>query len=157
MSNWLGIKVKTEAAEFNKVRTKILGWPEEVAKNVYWPELEKIGREGVALIRQIILTSETTTGRERARRGGDGPGRVKTRKMYNSVTSRARERQGNAFSLFVGWIRGEPGYAIFQEQGTRTGIAAMNAVGQAEVYMLERLRAVAKGRFSGSYETWDGE
>jgi hypothetical protein len=148
MANWFNIKVKTEASQFDKVRTKILGWPEEVAREVYWPELEKIGQEGVELIRFLILSNKDTKKYERT----GVPGRVDTGRMVDSVTSRARERSGNSFSLFVGWIRGEPGYAIFQEQGTKNGVRALNAIGQAEVYMLERLRGLSKGKFTGSYD-----
>lgn len=147
--DWFNIRVKTEASAFNAVRNKIMGWPEEVAKEVYWPMLQQVGRDGRDFIRYIILDSTTPTGEERARRGGNGPGRVNTGNMYNAVSSRARERK-DGFSLFVGWADGRPGYSIFQELGTRNGVVGMNAIQQAEEFMLSQLRAMAAGRYEGS-------
>ncbi len=165
MTDWFDVRIKTEAGNFNAVRNKILGWPEHVAQEVYWPELEQIGKDTVALIRDIIEKSETETGRKRAARGGNGPGRIKSGKMYNSVTYRARKRKGG-FSLFAGWIRGVPGYAIFQEhgfmhmgkavEGGEPGefeadyeVPGINALFIAQEYMLSRVRAMAAGRFEG--------
>lgn len=145
MSKWFDIRVKTEASKFDAVRSKIMGWPEEVAKEVYWPMLEQIGLEGKAFIQQIIATDQNT---KKFREGG-GEGRIKSGLMYRSVKSRARERK-NGFSLFVGWIDGRPGYSIFQEYGTRNGVVGMDAIGQAQEYMLSRLRAMAAGAYSGS-------
>lgn len=147
--DWLNIRVKTEASKFDAVRSKIQGWPEEVAKEVYWPMLQEIGRQGRDYIRAIILSSTTPTGEQRARNGGNGPGRVKTGQMFDKVSSRARERK-TGFSLFVGWAEGRPGYSIFQELGTRNGVIGMNAIAQAEEYMLSQLRAMAAGRYTGS-------
>ncbi len=138
--DWINLRVKVPAQDFNRVRTKIEGWPEEVAKEKFWPALEQIGREGADFIRYIVLTAPDK----------DGGGRIKTGEMYDKVQSRARERAGNAFSLFVGWNRGEPGYTIFQELGTKNGVIAMNSISQAQEYMLSQLRALAKGRYKGS-------
>lgn len=157
MSNWMNIRVKTEASNFNYVRSKIEGWPSEVVEEFYWPALEAIAREGRDIIREIIEGAETPTGRERAARGEGEAGRIKSGKMYNSVTTRVRRRVKNGFSVFTGWINGKPGYSIFQEQGTRNGIEAMNAIGITEVWMLEQIKSLASGKYRGSYQNWDGD
>lgn len=155
MPDWIPIKIKTEADKFDYVRTKIEGWPQEVAEEVYWPALEQIGQEGVLFMRWIIDNSPTKTGEERVRRGGRGPGRVKDGKMRRNVRRRVRRRVKNAFSMFVGWSAGNPGYSIFQEQGTKNGVAAMNALGQAQEYMLSEIRKLSAGRYSGSAKRWE--
>lgn len=143
--SWLDISIKTEAKEFDSVRSKIMGWPEEVLKDVYWPQIQEIGRDGAEFMKEIIGSTENNTPTGEAR-GQDG--RVKSGLMRDSVASRARERV-KGYSLFVGWITGKPGYSIFQEQGTKNGIVAMNAVGQTQEYMLYRLKAL-KGKHVGS-------
>lgn len=143
--DWFELKIKVPASDFNKVRVKIATWPEEVAAEVYRPQIKAIARAGAAYIKQIIEREETDTGRERARRGGNGPGRVKTGKMINAVSSRARDRAGGGVSATAGWLTGEPGYAIFQEMGTKNGVEAMDAIGQAHEFMLSELKRLANG------------
>jgi len=146
----LHIRVKTEAANLNAVRSKIRGWPQHVARTVYWPQLNRITAEGVALGQEIIRTSYTPTGKSRAARGAGEAGRIDTGNMIKSFTARNRETAGESFSSFVGWIYGKPGYSIFQELGTRNGIVGMNAIGQVQEYMLSEIRKMAKGRFEAS-------
>lgn len=159
MPDWFDIRIKTEAAALNAVRSKILGWPEEVMREVYRPQIEAIGEEGVEFIQNIIRTSETKTGRKRVERGKGEAGRIKTGKMINSVKAVIRDRKVG-FTMNVGWVRGVPGYAIFQELGTaaepgddifkgRDGIRGMDAIGQAHEFMLHRLRQVAAGTYKG--------
>lgn len=162
--DWFNVRFKTEASALNAVRSKILGWPQEVMREVYKPQIEAIGQEGVEFIRDVIRTSTTKTGERRQERGKGEPGRIKTGKMLKSVNVRVRDRKVG-FTMNVGWIRGEPGYAIFQELGTsgepgddlfrgRDGIRGMDAIGQAHEFMLMRLREVAAGTYKGdrSYE-----
>lgn len=144
--DWATIRTKTKASDFDAVRAKIMGWPEEVAEDVFYPQLEIIAQNGKARIREIIETSATKTGAERAARGGNGPGRIKTAKMYNSVRARVRKRK-NGFSAFVGWIDGTPGYASFQELGTANGVMGMNAIGQAREEMLMQIKGLARGKY----------
>lgn len=143
-TNWMNLRVKVPAQDFNKVRSKIEGWPEEVVNRVYWRALTAIGEEGAEFMRFIVLTAPNRTKED---------GRIDTGKMFDAISSRPRIRAGNAFSLFVGWSRGEPGYTIFQEQGVQGGVQAMNAVQQAEEYMLSQLKALAAGRYKGSSGT----
>lgn len=148
-SKWLNLRVKVPAKDLDAVRSKIRGWPEEVAREVYWPALQQIAANGAEYIRFIILASDTKTGEKRVAAGGPGPGRVDTGEMFDNVGYRNRVTAGG-FSSFVGWINGRPGYAIFQELGTQGGIKAMNAIGQAQEYMLSEIRALAKGQYTGS-------
>ncbi len=167
MADWLSIRVKAPARDFEKIRTKITGWPDEVMVKVYLPQIRAIAAQGRDYIRMIIDKSTTETGIARANAGGNGPGRVDTGDMRRAVGSRTEERAGNKFAMFIGWVgngaklsrrggdrstTGSPGYAIFQEHGTKNGVEGMEAIGQAEVFVITKLRALASGKFSGSYE-----
>lgn len=128
--SWFDIRVQTEVENRNAVRSKIMGWPEHVAQTMYWPALDQIGKDGAEFMRGIIVAED----------------RIDTWKMHNSVRSRPRQRAKDAYSLFVGWIDGKPGYAIFQEHGTRAGVVAMNSVSQTQEYMLSRIKQLASLR-----------
>lgn len=143
--NWFELRLKVPASDFDKVRNKIATWPEEVAKEVYHPQIRAIAEAGAQFIREIIEREVTPTGEERARKGGNGPGRVKSGKMINAVRARVRPRANGGISATAGWLTGEPGYAIFQELGTKNGVIGMDAIGQAHEFMLSELRRVANG------------
>lgn len=145
MGKWMDIRVKTEVSKFNAVRSKIEGWPKEVAQDIYFPALEQIAKDGVDFMRFIIISATTMTGAQRAAAGGNGPGRVDSGKMYDKVNYRARKRAKNGFSLFVGWVDGQPGYAIFQENGTKNGVIGMEALRQTQEYMYAEVVKLANG------------
>lgn len=148
MPDWFKLRIKAPARDFDAVRAKIMGWPEEVAREVYWPQMEAIAQEAREYIRFIILQKETATGQARAAQGGNGPGRVKTGKMFDLVRARVRARK-QGFSAFVGWLDGKPGYAVFQELGTKNGVEAMEAIHSAREYMLSQMKALQAGRYMG--------
>lgn len=143
MSKWFNIRVKTERQKFDAVRSIIQSWPEDVARDVYFPALAQIAEDGKQYVRYIILSSDTATGRARAGQGGNGPGRVDSGAMYDAVRARVNVNKGS-FSALVGWLDGKPGYSIFQEQGTKNGVVGMNALGQAQEYMLSEIRKLSK-------------
>jgi hypothetical protein len=148
--SWFDIRVKTERQKFDAIRSIIRTWPQEVAKEIYFPELEKIAENGKEYIRYIILASDTDTGRRRANNGGNGPGRVDSGTMYDSVRARVNVNK-DSFSALVGWLDGRPGYAIFQEHGTKNGVKGMEAIQQAQEYMLSEIRKLkAGGKITGS-------
>ena len=149
MADWLNIRVKIQGDNLDTVRSKIRGWPEKVAEEVYWPALAAIAAEGADYIRFIILDSKTETGEKRVAAGGNGPGRVDTGNMFDMVGYRNRKTKGG-FSSFVGWVNGRPGYALFQDLGTKNGVKAMNAISQAQEYMLMRMLELAKGQYEPS-------
>lgn len=152
---WASIRTKTEAKAFDAVRARILGYPEKVAEEVYWPALQSIASEGVTTIRQIILSSTTPTGEARAAKGGK-PGRYDTGNMFKNVRMRLRKR-AKGFTAFVGWIEGKPGYAIFQEMGTKNGVRAMEAIVTARQEMYSKIQALGKGRYSAPNNPQLGE
>lgn len=127
--SWLDIRIQTENENRNAVRNKIMGWPEEVAQKRYWPALQQIGRNGVQFQRSIIERLD----------------RIDTGDMKRGVKMRANKRAGNAFTLFVGWVDGRPGYSIFQEHGTRSGVVAMDSIAQTREYMLSQIEQLARG------------
>jgi hypothetical protein len=154
MSDWFNIRIKTEKENFNAVRTKIIDWPDQVMDTVYESRIDAITDNAVEYFRGIIDNSPTMTGEARG-----AVGRNKTGKMRKNVSGRARKRAAS-MSVFVGWQRGVPGYAIFQEQGTdgggekkdgsgvRKGIQAMNAVEQTGEYILAQLLLLPGARVS---------
>lgn len=144
MADWFKIRVKTERQQFNAVRSIIRTYPEKVANEIYFPQLRQIAENGKEYMRYIILASDTATGRKRAGQGGNGPGRVNTGLMYDSVRARVNQNK-NSFSALVGWLDGRPGYAIFQELGTKNGVKGMEAVQQAQEYMLSEIRKLSHG------------
>lgn len=151
MVNWIPIRLKTDKANFNAVRNKIVGYPEEVFARVLEPQLVELGEGALELMREIVRTSVTPTGEERATRGGQ-PGRIDTGKLINGLRSRVRMGEGKAqrFSMFVGWIDGKPGYAIFQEHGVQGGVKGMEATFAAQDFLLAGLQDIAKGRYTAS-------
>ncbi len=149
MADWAAVRMKTEAANLNAVRTRIAAYPKTVTES-YRRRIENIAQDARQFMVEIVLTSTTATGEERARRGGEA-GRVDTGKMLKALESnsavRVRDRS-KGFSVFVGWTGGKPGYTIFQEQGFRHGtgyVAGMGALLQAQEYILMRLRAMKAG------------
>lgn len=141
MPNWFDIRIKTEGTSFDAIRTIIRAWPDTVFDDTYAPALEKIAESGVEFMRFVILDSATETGIARAGAGGNGPGRVDTGTMFDSVTSKINANKGH-FAALVGWLNGTPGYAIFQELGTSHGIEGMGALIQAREYMLSQIQAL---------------
>jgi hypothetical protein len=144
---WLVIRTKTEGDNFNAVRSRILTWNNDVAIPYYQQKLRGVASRGAKLIRQIIIDSTTPTGEQRKEAGGNGPGRINSKDMYNAVGWKVSAKQARKnYSLRVGWVDGRPGYAIFQEHGTRNGVAAMNAIQQAQEQMLTEIRAMSNGK-----------
>lgn len=169
--DWVDIRIKVPQKDFDKIRTRIQGWPDEVMQDVYMPAVRAIAASGREYIRRIIDKSTTKTGEARAAAGGNGPGRVDTGDMRRAVGARTTPyKSGKGFSMFIGWVgtgsrltrqggdrstTGAPGYAIFQEHGTKNGVEGMEAISQAEVFVMTKLRALASGKYVGHHERWE--
>lgn len=149
MGDWFNLRVKVPTQQLNSTRNIIRAWPQKVAAEVYYPKLTQIAQEGRDYMRYIILAASTPTGVKRQGQGGNGPGRVNTGQMFDSVRYRVRQNKYN-YSATIGWLDGKPGYAIFQELGTKNGVVGMNAVAQANEYMLSEIRALAAGRLTST-------
>jgi hypothetical protein len=152
VSKWMDIRVKTERSQLDAVRATIINRPQKVMDQTYKPALKAIADEGRDYIRYIILASTTRTGEARVAAGGQYAGRRTGKSgrdsMYTRVRSRIRGGTGKnqRFVIQVGWDEGKPGYAIFQEYGTKNGVVGMNALGQAHEFMLARIRRMASGQ-----------
>jgi len=91
-------------------------------------EAEKMAAEvaefGELEMKAIILTSGTEFS-DAARRAGinRGPGRFRTGKMYNSVTSRASS-SGDVVSAEYGWLGQVRKYFLYQENGFKNKFIA---------------------------------
>lgn len=152
---WLDIRVKTEARNLNAVRSRIEAWPDEVAQDIYYPAIKAIAGEGLTYMRGLIEHSRTNPsgGRKNGSytvRGGSGQyARKRSGDMLRGT--RVENRQGKkSLVSTVGWVRGQPGYAVFQEFGTKNGIVAMDSISQTTEYMRGLLQALAKGRYQAT-------
>lgn len=140
--NWLPIRIKTEQAKMKHVVGTIEGFPKEVTQKYYFQALQSIAASAADIMRNYIRYSPviaTKTGK------GDTPprakGRNKTGNMADHVKWRLVESErGKRYKFNVGWIDGEPGYAIFQEQGTKNGVVGMNAIGYATDFVKQELK-----------------
>lgn len=144
---WMSIRISGDGKEIEKLAAAVVRKPEEIMVKYYFQQVQRIVFEARRLMLEIITRAETETGKLRAARGGNGPGRIKTKKMIDAVWARAYKNGSGGVVGTVGWLNGRPGYAIFQEHGTRTGIVAMDALRQAGDYIEREMDKLGKGGF----------
>jgi hypothetical protein len=126
--NWLGIRVKTEPAKMRYVQGRIAGFPEEAIQKYYFQALQQLAAETVDVMKNYIEYSpdvRTPTGEARGAKG-----RVKSGEMRDAIKWSGR-KVGKVYRFEIGWLDGRPGYAIFQEQGTKNGVKAMESIAYA--------------------------
>lgn len=139
-----------------KLAARIIRAPREILVKNYYQTMLKAVFAARKLMREIIISSETETGRKRAAKGGKGPGRVKSGDMLDAVWARVVKEGDNKYVGEVGWLLARPGYPVFQEHGTRTGITAMNALQKAKDYVAREMRDAGRGGFKSSNNVqWD--
>lgn len=130
--------------------------PEEFFVKNYYRQIQRIAFDARRLIVEIIEESETPTGQRRAASGQGRPGRVDSEDMLKAVWARISKVGDKSYRMDVGWLEGKPGYAIFQEHGTRTGIKAMNALNRAADYIEDEVNKLARGGSGSRANTdWD--
>lgn len=114
------------------VQARLAGFPEEVVMPRYFQFLQREVANAAEIMRSYI----------EGHNFGDknGPGRVKTGKMRDSVKWEGRKDGKGIYRFRLGWLDGTPGYAIFQEQGTRNGVIAMNALGYTMDFLRTEIR-----------------
>lgn len=134
---WEDIRFKTERANINAVVNNIKTYPERVSEK-YFEAFRQAAENGAEVMRETIRNSTTKTGEKRAAAGRGEAGRIETGRMLELVGVTVRELTKDRYSMSVGWRRGKPGYAIFQEQGTKS-IQAMGALIEANVAILAEL------------------
>ncbi len=129
--------------------------PEEIFVKYYYQKVQKIAFEARRIILNTIDESVTAKGIARARNGGKS-GREVSGKMKKGVWARAYKASANRYRAEVGWLDGRPGYAIFQEHGTRNGIVAMDSLRKAGDYIEAEMDKLGRGGYKYRRDTnWD--
>lgn len=150
MPDWIKIRVKTEPAKMKYTKGRIQGFASEAMGKYFFQQLQGMTASGADVMRNFISSHpsvRTRTGAERKARGGNGPGRVDTGLMKDSIKWRYVGKGANGNYRFeFGWINGTPGYAIFQEQGTKNGVRAMNSIAYATAFMRNELQLLGQSR-----------
>jgi hypothetical protein len=129
-----------------KLAAHIARLPNEILVTQYYREVQRIAFQARRLMLKVIEESVTETGRKRQLKGGK-PGRIKSGDMHKFVWARVFRGGNGALVAQVGWLGGRPGYAIFQEYGTRTGIVAMNALQVAGDYIEQEMDKLGRGGY----------
>lgn len=144
-------RVKVTGLDFGDIRELINKKPEQI-KGVAADVLREIGADAVRGMRQTIETASTKTGQAQGREGrvrdkGDPSMKYRPRiggkSMRDSVDYEVRQNQ-KSVSLRFGWLTGRPGYAFFQEYGTKNGVPAMHALTDARTKALAELQSRLK-------------
>lgn len=131
MPDWIPIRIRTERGKMMHMKNRIMGYPEEAMTKYYFQQLQSITASAADVMKNFIeydRSVRTPTGEARKARGGNGPGRKDTGTMINGITWRGEKISDAKYKFEFGWLNGEPGYAIFQEHGTKNGVRAMHAL-----------------------------
>lgn len=148
MANWGSARVKTEQSKMKYVQGLIEGYAEKAIGPYFFQYLQSMMPEAVDVMQQYLneRPNWTETGIKRRAMGGNGPGRVKSGDMQRAISWRQIPTGRKGYYKFqVGWVNGEPGYAIFQEQGTKNGIKAMNAIGYTTEWLRNEIALMGRG------------
>lgn len=142
MSKWVKVRIKTEPAKMRFVQSRVMGYPEEATQKYFFQAMQSVTASAADIMRNYIeyqAGKTTKTGRK---------GRVVSGAMRDGVKWTGEKLAGGKYRFRFGWINGTPGYAIFQEQGTKNGIVAMNALGYATEFLRNELRLLGHSRKS---------
>lgn len=141
--DWLPIRVQTEGAKRQHVKSRIMGFPGEAMEKYFFQRLQSVTASAVDVMKNYITYDKrvfTDTGRVRAARGDGYAGRVDSGDMVNAITWRGQKISNEKYKFEFGWLDGEPGYSIFQEHGTKNGVQAMNSLAFATEFVRAELR-----------------
>lgn len=132
-----GAKFQTELKRMSAHVTNV---PSEVAKG-YYAAVRDIAWQGVRLGREKILNDTNTL---KYRRTGK-KGRVDTGDMAKAFWANVRKSTDKQYVVNVGYLGGKPGYSIFQEYGTRRGLAGVEALRASQDYIDQEIKKLGKG------------
>lgn len=145
--NWIPIRVQTEPAKMKFMKTRIETFTDVQIKR-YFQLLQYIFATYAEAMRMDIAGKDyaTPTGYARVARGGPGPGRIVTGAMIKGVKWRGRKISDSRYLFEIGWLDGRPGYAIFQEYGTKNGVKAMKILATYQRLIAEEIRLYGANR-----------
>lgn len=145
--DWLPIRIKTEGNKKHYVKNRIMGFPDEAFGKYYFQQMQSIVASGVDVMRNFITYDRsvwTETGIRRATQRGGYKGRNDTGKMVNAISWTGGKVEKHKYKFELGWLDGEPGYSIFQEQGTKNGVQAMNSLAYVMEFMRQELKLMGQ-------------
>ena len=144
--DWFQIRTKTEPAKMKYMSAKINGFPDEAAEKYYFQKLQQITAAGADIMRNYIeydRANFTETGKKRAARGGNGPGRKDSGDMIKGIVWSGKKDGKGKYRFAFGWLNGTPGYSIFQEYGVEGGVKGMNSLQYAREFVRKEIRYLA--------------
>jgi hypothetical protein len=145
--DWIPIRVKAEPNKRQYLRNRIMGFPDEAVGRFYFQQLQSVTASAVDVMRNFITYDRsvwTQTGIDRASRAGGYKGRVDTGTMVNAISWTGGKVGPHKYKFEFGWLTGEPGYSIFQEQGTKNGVKAMNSLAYAMEFARAEIRLLGQ-------------
>ncbi len=148
MANWGKARVKVEPAKMKYVQGKIEGFADKALGPYFFQFMQKMMPEAVDVMRHYLEAKPnwTPTGEARKARGGDGPGRVDSGDMQRAISWRQVPTGIKGYYRFqLGWVNGEPGYSIFQEQGTKNGVKGMNSIAYTTDWLEREAALMGRG------------
>lgn len=133
---WIDIRLKTEPSHMKHVRNRIFAYKDQVVEKYFFQFLQYLAATGADIGRNYIASSavSTDTGRREGRQG-----RIKTGEMQRNFKWRVN-KEGKRYNVDIGWVDGEPGYSIFQEQGVTGGVVGMNAIGYVTDWVRQEMK-----------------
>ena len=149
MANWGKARVATEPGKMKYVQGQVEGFAEKALGPYFFQFMQKMMPEAVDVMRNYLEARPnwTPTGEKRKAMGGNGPGRVDTGTMRDAISWKQIPTGVKGYYKFrVGWVNSEPGYAIFQEQGTKSGVKAMNSIGYTTEWLRQEVELLGRGR-----------
>lgn len=139
--SWVDIRTSARyKTEFDKLKTHVTRLPGEVMKG-YYAEVRDIAWKIVYETRQYILDDTRT---KKYQETGE-KGRIDTGKMVASFWTHVDAYSEKGYKVNLGYLAGKPGYAIFQEYGTRQGLVGVEALRFARDRLDEELRKMRGG------------
>lgn len=139
--------------ELQRMRATVVNVPDEAMKG-YYARLRDIAWAAVREAREHI---ENDTQTKKYRETGE-KGRRDTGKMIASFWANVGSNQGKRYRINVGYLAGDPSYAMFQEYGTSQGLVGVEALRVAKEYVAAEVGKLGNGRnfISRSADSWSG-
>lgn len=141
--DWLPIRIQTEPSKRQAVKSRIMGYPAEAMEKYFFQRLQSVTASAVDVMKNYITYDKrvfTETGLRRSAAGRGYAGRVDTGNMVDAISWRGQKISNEKYKFEFGWLDGTPGYSIFQEHGTKNGVAAMNSLAFATEFARAELR-----------------
>lgn len=112
-----------DASQFRRFQAQITGI-EKLAIFVAKEAAEAFGEAAERVMIQVMTEAATPTGQRRVQAGGNGPGRIDTRRLIDAIMHDLI-REGGAVVGRAGWLEDQQEYFLIQDQSKRYGAHAL--------------------------------